>query len=93
MSWTHVIWDPSPGGNVEHVEEHDLTAEEVDHVLQNHDFTGTSESTGRPCVFGYTPDGRHIIVVYEELDEQTVLNAGLAIEERAGFTGRPEKWW
>jgi aspartyl-tRNA(Asn)/glutamyl-tRNA(Gln) amidotransferase subunit A len=27
------------------------------------------------------------------LDEQTVLNAGLAIEQRAGFTARPEKWW
>jgi aspartyl-tRNA(Asn)/glutamyl-tRNA(Gln) amidotransferase subunit A len=27
------------------------------------------------------------------LDEQGVLNAGLAIEERAGFTARPEAWW
>ncbi|MGF1549476.1 MAG: Asp-tRNA(Asn)/Glu-tRNA(Gln) amidotransferase subunit GatA [Sphingomonadaceae bacterium] len=27
------------------------------------------------------------------LDEQTVLDAGLAIEERAGFAARPEKWW
>jgi aspartyl-tRNA(Asn)/glutamyl-tRNA(Gln) amidotransferase subunit A len=26
-------------------------------------------------------------------DEQGVLNAGLAIESRAGFTSRPEKWW
>jgi aspartyl-tRNA(Asn)/glutamyl-tRNA(Gln) amidotransferase subunit A len=26
-------------------------------------------------------------------DEQGVLNAGLAIEARAGFTARPEKWW
>jgi aspartyl-tRNA(Asn)/glutamyl-tRNA(Gln) amidotransferase subunit A len=37
------------------------------------------------------PLGLHIIG--RELDEQTVLNAGLAIEERAGFTARPEKWW
>jgi aspartyl-tRNA(Asn)/glutamyl-tRNA(Gln) amidotransferase subunit A len=27
------------------------------------------------------------------LDEQTVLNAGLAIEQRAGFAARPERWW
>ena len=27
------------------------------------------------------------------LDEQGVLNAGLALEERAGFTARPEAWW
>src|SRR5438128_6200567 len=37
------------------------------------------------------PLGLHLIG--NELDEQAVLNAGLAIEERAGFTARPEKWW
>ena len=37
------------------------------------------------------PLGLHLIG--NEFDEQTVLNAGLAIEERAGFAGRPEKWW
>ena len=26
-------------------------------------------------------------------DEQGVMNAGLAIEQRAGFTAQPEKWW
>ena len=37
------------------------------------------------------PLGLHLIG--PELDEQGVLNAALAIEERAGFTHRPEKWW
>jgi aspartyl-tRNA(Asn)/glutamyl-tRNA(Gln) amidotransferase subunit A len=37
------------------------------------------------------PLGLHLIG--RELDEQGVLNAGLAIEERAGFTARPQKWW
>jgi aspartyl-tRNA(Asn)/glutamyl-tRNA(Gln) amidotransferase subunit A len=37
------------------------------------------------------PLGLHLIG--PELDEQIVLGAGLAIEERAGFTARPEKWW
>ncbi len=37
------------------------------------------------------PLGLHVIG--NELDEQIVLNAGLAIEERAGFTTRPQKWW
>jgi aspartyl-tRNA(Asn)/glutamyl-tRNA(Gln) amidotransferase subunit A len=32
-------------------------------------------------------------VIGKPLDEQGVLNAGLAIEERAGFTARPEAWW
>jgi aspartyl-tRNA(Asn)/glutamyl-tRNA(Gln) amidotransferase subunit A len=37
------------------------------------------------------PLGLHLIG--NELDEQIVLNAGLAIEQRAGFSARPEKWW
>ena len=32
-------------------------------------------------------------IVGKPMDEQGVLNAGLAIEQRAGFTARPEKWW
>jgi len=32
-------------------------------------------------------------IVGKAFDEQGVLNAGLAIEERAGFTAKPEKWW
>jgi aspartyl-tRNA(Asn)/glutamyl-tRNA(Gln) amidotransferase subunit A len=37
------------------------------------------------------PLGLHLIG--RELDEQGVLNAGLAIEERAGFNHRPKRWW
>jgi len=37
------------------------------------------------------PLGLHLIGC--ELDEQGVLNAALAIEERAGFRARAEKWW
>ncbi|MGN6155764.1 MAG: Asp-tRNA(Asn)/Glu-tRNA(Gln) amidotransferase subunit GatA [Sphingomicrobium sp.] len=37
------------------------------------------------------PLGLHLIG--PELDEQAVLNAALALEERAGFTHRAEKWW
>ena len=32
-------------------------------------------------------------IIGPAFDEQAVLNAGLAIEERAGFTARPEQWW
>jgi aspartyl-tRNA(Asn)/glutamyl-tRNA(Gln) amidotransferase subunit A len=37
------------------------------------------------------PLGLHLIG--KELDEQGVLNAALAIEERAGFTAKPARWW
>ena len=32
-------------------------------------------------------------IVGPAMDEQGVLNAGLAIEQRAGFTAQPERWW
>ena len=32
-------------------------------------------------------------VIGRPFDEQGVLDAGLAIEQRAGFSARPEKWW
>jgi len=32
-------------------------------------------------------------IIGRPLDEQGVLNAGLAIEQRAGFNARPQNWW
>ncbi len=32
-------------------------------------------------------------IIGREFDEQGVLNAGLAIETRAQFTAKPERWW
>ncbi|GAO55076.1 Asp-tRNA(Asn)/Glu-tRNA(Gln) amidotransferase subunit GatA [Novosphingobium sp. MD-1] len=32
-------------------------------------------------------------VIGKAFDEQGVLNAGLAIEQRAGFSAKPAKWW
>jgi uncharacterized DUF497 family protein len=72
MVWLHVFWDLEPGGNAEHVAEHGLDMDEVEHVLRNPTEYSTSRSTGRRMVFGYTPAGEYIAVVYEELDEGTV---------------------
>lgn len=32
-------------------------------------------------------------IIGKAFDEQGVLNAGLAIEQRAGFAAKPDKWW
>ncbi|MBW4329579.1 Asp-tRNA(Asn)/Glu-tRNA(Gln) amidotransferase subunit GatA [Stakelama sp. CBK3Z-3] len=32
-------------------------------------------------------------IIGKAMDEQNVLNAGLALEQRAGFTARPDAWW
>ncbi|MEQ8773258.1 MAG: amidase family protein, partial [Erythrobacter sp.] len=44
---------------------------------------------------GLNPDGLPLglQLVGRPFEEQAVLDAGLAIEQRAGFTAAPEKWW
>ena len=32
-------------------------------------------------------------LIGKPFDEQGVLNAGLAIEQRANFSAKPERWW
>jgi hypothetical protein len=81
MEWTHIIWDHTPGGNVEHVEEHDLTTDDVDHVLEHCESKDFSACSGCPCVFGYTPDSRYIIVVYVEYDDTVYPKAAYEVPE------------
>jgi hypothetical protein len=72
MRWTQIIWNHLPDGNIEHIEEHDLTTKDVDFVLEHHDSRTDSRSSGRGCLFGYTPDGRYIIVAYEDFGDTVV---------------------
>ena len=72
MRWTRVFWDFESGGNAEHVAEHGLDVDEVEHVLRAPVCFRVSRSCGRAMVYGYTPSGEYIVVVYEELDDDTV---------------------
>ena len=64
--------DDDPHGNVQHCAEHGVTKEEVEEVFQNATDADISRSSGRPVVFGDTSTGRHLMVVYEEIDADTV---------------------
>jgi hypothetical protein len=44
---------------------------DVEHVLATFEREDISRSSGLPCVFGYTPDGTYIILVYELMDGNT----------------------
>jgi uncharacterized DUF497 family protein len=65
-------WDDDPEGNVQHIAEHGLNKEDVESVLAHPESSGVSHSSGLPAAFGETPDGRYIIVVYQEIDEDSV---------------------
>jgi hypothetical protein len=61
-----------PDGNVQYIAEHGVTPIDVEYVLNNPKRHRTSRSGGRPMVFGFTPSGEYIAVVFEEIDESTV---------------------
>jgi hypothetical protein len=67
-----IIWNDEAGGNVEHIEEHGLTVADIEHVLDHYSSRSLSASSGLPCVFGLTPDGIYIVVIFEEVDGDTV---------------------
>jgi len=74
MPFDSIIWDldDDPDGNVQHCAEHGVTKEEIEEVLQNATDGDISRSSSRPVVFGDTRSGRHLMVVYEEIDDDTV---------------------
>jgi uncharacterized DUF497 family protein len=74
MKLFQIVWDEDdePEGNVAHIAEHGLTVEDVEYVLENPTNEDCSKSTGRPCCFGYTPDGEFIVVVYDQVDAESI---------------------
>ena len=72
MPYYEIVWNDEPGGNVEHIAEHGLTPDDVEEVLFSPLDRDVSRSTGLPIVFGFKPDGRFILVVYEQIDEVTI---------------------
>ena len=74
MLFDSFIWDvdDDPLGNVGHCAEHGVTKEEVEEVFQNATDADISYSSGLPVVFGDTSTGRHLMVVFEEIDADTV---------------------
>lgn len=74
MAFESIIWDldDDPDGNVRHCAEHGVTKEEVEEVFENVTDTDVSRTSGFPVIFGETRTNRHLMVVYEEIDEHTV---------------------
>ena len=65
-----ILWDldDDPDGNVQHIAEHGVTVDEAEAVLLDpRSRSGRSRRTGRPQVFGWTPTGKFLTVIWEEV--------------------------
>jgi hypothetical protein len=58
---------------ISHLVEHGVTATDFETVVETSRVRGRSRSTGRPCCWGETDDGRYVLCVYEYIDEVTIL--------------------
>ena len=74
MAFESILWDldDDPDGNAWHCAEHGLTKEEVEEVFENVRDTDVSRSSRQPVVFGNTSTNRHVMVLYERIDEEIV---------------------
>ena len=74
MFFESIFWDldEDSEGNVFHCAQHGVTKEEVEEVFLNAMDVDISRSTGRPVVFGETKTGKHLMVVFEAIDKNTV---------------------
>lgn len=70
MPYYDFLWTDD---NTEHVAEHGVSQDDFEHVVCQPYSKGYSRSSNLPAVRGFTPDGRYIMAVYEELDEVTLL--------------------
>lgn len=69
-----IIWDlpDDPDGNIQHIAQHGLVPGDVEYVMNHPKRRSQSRSSGRPIVFGRTPAGEDIAVIYEEIDDSSV---------------------
>lgn len=71
--YAHIIWNEDPEENVQHVRDNGLEPDEVEYVVASATSHGFSRSSGRPCVWGYTASGDYVQVVYDRIDEITIV--------------------
>lgn len=73
MAYFEYLWTEDDGGNVQHIAPHGLTPEDFEFVFENCEDEAISNATGLPIRFGYTADGRYIVVIFKWLDAEEIL--------------------
>lgn len=70
MPYYDFLWNDE---NINHLGEHGVSVADFEQVVTDPETIGESRSTGRPCCWGETADGRFLICVFEKIDLHTIL--------------------
>ena len=71
-----ILWDleEAPDGNVQHIAANGVTVEEYVEVFAgNYEGATISRESGRPICFGWTSTGKHLAVVWDEVQPEDPL--------------------
>lgn len=58
---------------IEHLAEHGIGTDDFEEIVSFPDRRGKSRSTGLPCCWGDTADGRHLICIFEPIDDVEIV--------------------
>lgn len=58
---------------IAHLAEHGVSPDEFEDAVSFADTRGVSRSSGRPCCWGDTSNGRRLFCAYEFIDSVTIL--------------------
>jgi hypothetical protein len=75
MTVSSILWDleDAPAGNVQNCLAHGVTMAEIEDVVQDaRSRPATSRPSGLPLLFGVTRSRRRLIVVYDQIDEDSI---------------------
>lgn len=86
MPYYDFVWNAEIIG---HLEEHGISAEDFEEVVSSPQEIGESKSSGRPCCWGETPDGRLLFCVFEKINDNTILPVTAYETGHRGERGKP----
>lgn len=70
MPYFEFIWTAEI---LSHLAEHGVEADDFEQVVSRPERVSISRSSGRPCCWGETADGRRLFCVYEQLNDDIIV--------------------
>ena len=87
MPYYDFVWNAEI---IEHLEQHGVSVDDFEEVVASPEEISESLSTGRPCCWGETSDGRLLFCVFEKINDNTIIPVTAFETRRRGERGKPK---
>lgn len=86
MPYYDFVWNAEI---IEHLGQHGISVKDFEEVVGSPEEIGESRSTGRPCCWGETADGRCIFCVFEKINDTSIIPVTAYETYRQRKRGKP----